>query len=1630
MANRDPREAVFEAALERADVHDRENLLILLRAFWRDLSTETLSKLRPEDVVGAALSHRGLGEVRRPGECLVRVFTPTVEANGWGTRNTVVQVINDDMAFLVDSVTAALTAAGATIRFLTHPQLSVPRDAEGRLVDVAPIEEVEGAEGDEAVEEKSHRVEDQVESWIHVEVQRTTDPDTVHLLESQIRATLADVRTVYEDWEAMTKQALRCAIELDPYVAAKNAEAQQACDLLDWLADGNFVFLGYLRYRRDREGGRIPVPDSGLGLLREDTGDSALPLTLPSAREAWEKSLFLVTKGNRRTTVHRRVFPDHIVVKTYDKQGRETGHHSFLGLFTSNAYNDSVTKVPYLRDKVRAVLERAGFTREAHTGKALLAALETYPRDEMFRSPIEELTRHALAIVQLHEQTRTRLFLSKDPFGRFMSCLVYLPRDRYNTVARMNVAEILRETFTGDSVEYTTRASEEALATLHFVIHVAPDVVLPDVDPDMVEHQIVEATRDWDEDLAVATVEEFGEGLGDRYAKAFHGGFTTAYKEVFPPRVGAADLRELEDIRPGELRLNLYTTPTSRPDERRLKLYSYGRLSLSALLPVFTHLGTEVISERPYVLERSDGAEFHIYDFALRPQGSAGWGAGDSDTRARFQEAFAAAWEGRTEPDELEGLVLAAGLTSRQVVILRTVTGYLRQVGIAYSQAYLRSTLLNHPRIAAMLVRLFEVRLSPDLFAGTQVDDSRRLAEEEIVGELAELIASVPSLEQDRILRRYVEVIRGTLRTSFYQYDRRTPEDAGSIQPTVALKVDPSGIPGMPDPRPAFEIWVYGPRVEGVHLRFGKVARGGLRWSDRREDFRTEILALVKAQVVKNAVIVPTGAKGGFYPKRLPNPNVDREGWAAQGREAYATFVASLLDVTDNLIEGSVVPPPRVVRHDDDDTYLVVAADKGTAHFSDLANEIARSYGFWLDDAFASGGSAGYDHKEMGITARGAWESVKRHFRELGRDVQSEAFTVVGIGDMSGDVFGNGMLLSQHTRLVAAFDHRDIFVDPEPDAAVSFAERRRLFALSRSSWQDYDHGLISEGGGVFSRSLKTITVTDQMRAALGIDPSVETMTPQELQRAILLAPVDLLWCGGIGTYVKGSEESSSDIGDRANDAIRVDGGQLRVRVVGEGANLAFSQRGRIEAAGNGIGINTDAIDNSAGVDTSDHEVNLKIPLTALIRSGEMTFRQRDQLLVEMTDDVAQLVLEDNYQQNQVLGHSREREGQRLGAYSRLMAQLEERSLLDRELEFLPSDAELQVREKSGKGLTSPERAVLVAYVKLALKDAIAPSGLPDEAWFARELRNYFPRRIRKDYPHLADSHPLRREIITNAVANSVVNLGGMTFTLRAEEETGATLPDISRALVIAREVFDINRYMARIKALDNRISTQTQARLHRESRRLLDRATRWFLLERPSGSEVGAEIDRYRPGVAAFEERMEELLRGGERDRFHADVVELAGAGVPDDLARWAEGLLSVFAMLDVTDLAREAGEDMTEVAELYFSVSEHFAIDKLLDSISALPRDDLWDSMARSAVRADVYAAAEGLTSSVLSTTDGASEVDERLRRWLDANAAAAERAHSSLGQLQKIPDAGLAPVSVVLRHLRAISRSGSAAR
>ncbi len=1622
---------LLQAAADLAEDSGSQSVELLLTRYYRHVATEDLLARRPEDLLGAALSHRTLAGRRPVGTANVRVFTPTVEQQGWSTGHTVVEVVTDDMAFLVDSVSAEMARQARTIHLIVHPQLVVRRDATGLLEEVLDVEPADAP--------KEFGVS--VESWMHVQIDRESDPAQREHIAERLRTVLGDVRVAVEDWPRMTVRAVQIAESLStsPPAGIAEDEVAQAQELLRWLADGAFTFLGYRQYELGDDEVLKPMPGSGLGLLRYDESVSAPHLTpMPQAvaAKAREPRLVIITKANSVATVHRSVHLDYIGVKMFDDTGAVIGERRFLGLFTASAYTWSVTRVPYVRNKVAEVLKRAGFPADSHLGKDLLGVLETYPRDELFQADIDTLTANAVAIVHLRERRRARLFLRRDEFGRFMSCLIYLPRDRYTTAVRLKLEALLREAFHGSSVEYTTRVSESALARLHFVIRVAAGEQIPDVDIKDLQRRVLDSIRSWDASFADAARHEYGEEVGARLLNRYRNAFPEAYKQDFHPRVAVADLLHLEALETEDLQLNLYQLPGSPAGERRLKLYRRQALSLTAILPVFTHLGVEVSDERPYELRDHDGCVMHVYDFGLRARVEGDWAADAEGSRDRFHEAFSAVWGGQAESDGFNALVLSAGLTWRQVVILRAIAKYLRQTGSTFSSSYVETAICNNSSVARQLVDLFELRFSPDGRFGVEAGEARAEAETAHIAEIMAALEAVESLDEDRIIRAFLTVIRATLRTNFYQRPSRSlglgglGED-GSIpryQPTVCLKLDPTRIPNLPAPRPKFEIWVYSPRVEGVHLRFGDVARGGLRWSDRREDFRTEVLGLVKAQMVKNAVIVPTGSKGGFFPKALPDPAVDREAWLAEGITSYKLFISSLLDVTDNLIAGEVIPPERVVRHDPDDPYLVVAADKGTASFSDIANGVAQAYGYWLDDAFASGGSAGYDHKGMGITARGAWESVKRHFREMGHDVQTQPFTVVGIGDMSGDVFGNGMLLSPVIRLVAAFDHRHIFLDPDPDPAASFAERRRLFDLPRSSWADYDPTLISAGGGVHPRSAKSVPVTPQVAAVLGIDPEITTLTPAELIKAALLAPVDLLWNGGIGTYIKASSQTNAEIGDRANDAVRVDGGALRCRVVGEGGNLGASQLGRIEAAEHGVAINTDAMDNSAGVDTSDHEVNIKILLTGMTREGDLTLKQRNAILADMTQDVAAQVLRDNYEQNVLVGNARAIHQRMIGVQQRLMQWLEGRGELDRALEFLPDDAELEQRQKDGRGLTSPEFCVLMAYSKLALKDDLGRSTLPDEPWFERVLAGYFPAAVREKYASQLGSHPLRREIIVNSLANSMINRGGVTFVYRAIEETGATAEQIARAFVVCREVFALASFVEGVEALDNIVTTDIQADLYLEFRRLMDRGVRWFLQNRPVLLDVGEEIERFAPAVAQLSARMEEVLSGQALERLNAGIANLTEAGVGAELALAAASLVDRVACLDIVELASDSGQDPISVAGVYFAVSEYFGVDRLLGLVNQLPREDRWDSLARGSMRDDLYAALALLTSAVMASTDDTLDGPTRLARWSQANRESLERARRALADIANLEDPGVAPLSVALRSLRSVVRTASA--
>ncbi|MDP9397566.1 MAG: NAD-glutamate dehydrogenase [Actinomycetota bacterium] len=1605
-----------------------------LSRYYRHVAPEDLLGRDPVDVFGAALTHWQLAATRPQGTALVRVLSPSAEEHGWSSPHSVAQVITDDMPFLVDSVTAELAREGRSIHLIVHPQLRVVRDITGRLLELCT--DPGGGIGG-GVDARDGEV---VESWMHVEIDRDTDLADLRHLERAFQRVLRDVREAVEDWQKMQSAAQGIAEELAaaPPAGLPAVEVEEARELLTWLCEGHFTFIGYREYGVAEQDGELAlqvVAGTGLGILRSDDPHE-WPLQRLSEQlrvRALEKRLLILTKANSRSTVHRNSYLDYLGVKKFDASGEVVGERRFLGLFTSSAYNESVRRVPVVRRKVAEVLARTGFPANSHSAKDLLTILETYPRDELFQVGVNELLPVVLSVLRLQERRQVRVFLRRDEYDRFVSCLVYLPRDRYITKVRLRMEAILRAAFAAENVDYSTLVSESVLARLHFVVRVPPGEEIRDVDTAALEADLAEATRSWLDDLADALVAQLGEEEAARLLRLYPDAFPEAYKEDFHPRAAVADLRRIDALEPDSDQrveapaMSLYAPSGAVPGERRFKLFRRAPVSLAQVLPILQRLGVEVLDERPYELVRADGAHAYIYDFGLRYEPS-GEPVVDG-AKELFQEAFAAVWAGEAENDGFNGLVLRANLGWRQAAVLRAYAKYLRQGGSTFSQDYLEQALTTHYGIARALVTLFEARFDP------AAGPAREQRVQELVDGIGAALDEVANLDQDRILRSFLGLITATLRTNYF-----TTGPDGRPRPYLSLKLDPQVIPDLPAPRPRFELWVYSPRVEGVHLRFGPVARGGLRWSDRREDFRTEVLGLVKAQMVKNAVIVPTGAKGGFVVKRPPADPGDRDAQLAEAQHCYRLFISGMLDVTDNLavVDGraTVVPPPAVVRADVDDPYLVVAADKGTATFSDLANGVAASYGFWLGDAFASGGSAGYDHKAMGITARGAWESVKRHFRELGRDTQSEDVTVVGVGDMSGDVFGNGMLLSEHLRLVAAFDHRHVFLDPDPDASASFQERRRLFALPRSSWADYDPARISAGGGVHVRTAKSIPLSPQVKARLGIDERVEALTPAELIRAILTAPVDLLWNGGIGTYVKATTESNAQVGDKANDAVRVDGAAVRALVIGEGGNLGLTQLGRIEYAlqgADGVGgrVNTDAIDNSAGVDTSDHEVNIKILLNAVVQDGDLTGKQRNELLAVMTDEVARLVLRDNYEQNTLLGNARVQAASMLPVHRRLITALEASGDLVRPLEFLPPDAVLEQRTAAGQGLTSPEFSVLVAYAKILLKRQLLASELPDEAWFTRALRAYFPHEIVDRYDDRLAGHRLRREIIVTAVANDLVNRGGITFAFRAAEETGAGPAEIARAYTVAREVFDFERYWAEIEALDTKVPTRAQSALYLEGRRLLDRSTRWLLQRRRTALDVQGEIARFQPVIRELAPRLPELLRGEERERLRRRASELEELGVPAELGLRAAALLDSFSLLDITEIAGlEVGvaavRPAEEVAGVYFALSERFQVDRLLTRITGLPRGDRWQSLARSALRFDLYAALAGLAEDVLVEAPlDVQGVEAQVAAWEQRNAEGLARARSTLEEVHAGEHADLATLSVALRVIRTLVSS-----
>jgi len=1582
-------EAVAALATRRLGDGRAAAVARFVRRFYSHVPPEDILDRAPEDLYGAALSLWRFAETRPPGRARLRVIDPHVEEEGWRSPRTIVEIVNDDMPFLVDSVTAALAGEGFAVNLVIHPILRVERDAEGRL---AALRDDAAGNGDGAGLR---------ESFMHVEISAESGGARLDALTAALERVLGEVRAAVTGWAAMRARIQRVIADLaeEPPPLAE-AERKEAADFLAWLDDANFTFLGFREYRFGAgEGSLDIVPGSGLGIL----GDDSYPVfdglrnfaTLPPDVRQFlrEPRLLLITKSNRRARVHRPVHMDAICIKSFDGAGRAIGERLVVGLFTSLAYSRSPRAIPLLRRKVERTLERAGFDPASHDGKALLHILDTYPRDELFQIGEDELLETAMGILHLQERQRIALFVRRDPFERFVSCLVYVPRERYDTALRQRFAAILERAFSGTIETFNAQLDESVLGRVHFIVRTTPGR-FGAIDAAAIERDLAEAGRSWADRIGEALGRAKGEAAGSALLRRYADAFPTAYRERFGGAAGVADIERLEELQHGApIAVTLYRAPDGDDRELGFKIYRLATpVALSEVLPVLEHLGLKVITETPYAIAPAGSAAAWMQDFSLiMPSGE----VDVARDRARFEEAFLRLWSGSMESDGLNRLVLMAGLDWRQVVVLRLYVKVLRQAGSAYSQAYMEDALSAYPAIARNLVALFERRFDPKREKGRDADQAK------VVAAIERDLDAVQSLDEDRILRSFLLLVRKCLRTNYFQRDA-----AGEPKPYLSVKLLSREIELLPLPRPLYEIYVLSPRVEGVHLRGSKVARGGIRWSDRKEDFRTEILGLMKAQMVKNAVIVPTGSKGGFVVKRPP---ASREAFQAEGVECYKTLLRGLLDVTDNFQGARIVPPRDVVRHDADDPYLVVAADKGTATFSDIANGVSAEYGFWLGDAFASGGSVGYDHKVMGITARGAWEAVKRHFREVGSDIQTSDFTAVGVGDMSGDVFGNGMLRSAHTKLIAAFDHRHVFLDPDPDPAASFAERRRLFALPRSSWADYNAKLISKGGGVFERSRKSIALSPEIAARLGL--TAEKLTPAELVQAILKAPVDLLWFGGIGTYLKAAAERHAEVGDRANDALRIDAEEIRAAVVGEGANLAVTQRGRVAYALKGGRINSDAIDNSAGVDTSDHEVNIKILLDAVVAAGDLTVAQRHALLQEMTDAVAELVLADNYLQTLALSLAEAQGTARLDEQLRTIRALERSGELSRAVEFLPDDDTLVARAASGRGLTRPELAVLMAYVKNTLVDALGDSDLPDDPQLLPCLLGYFPPLLVERFPRAIAAHRLRREIVATVVANDLVNRGGITFLQEMRERTGRSAGDVARAYAIVKEIFAFGPLWAAVDALDNKVAASVQAEMLLTGGRLMERATAWFL--RGRSLDIRAQIDAFRPRIAELAEHIVETLPDAERNELARRVDALVARGVPREVAFAAARLDFLTSSVDVVRLAQGSKLGIVELARRFYAIGHRFRLDTLRLIARGLKAETSWQKLAVSALIEDFYAQQAELTQQSIAAS---AELD----RWLESRAAALAQIDALLRDIESSPAPDLAMLTVASRALR----------
>jgi glutamate dehydrogenase len=1590
-----------------------------VRRYFALVAPDDVIYTASDTLIGSALSLWEFGNERQPGQPKVRLFNPTVEANGWASEHTVVEIVNDDMPFLVDSVSAEFNRRERKIHLLLHPILRVIRDKKGKRIEIT---------------DTMHAPTDAlVESYMHFEIDQETEPAELESIRTSIVRILDQVRLAVADWRTMRERLATDVAELDGKKLPMPAEeVGEAREFLRWLDTGNFVFLGYRRYAFETHDGKDflpPVSGTGLGILRELRTESDKRGREPMSKEfseyARHKDLLIITKANSRSEIHRSVPMDRIGIKRYDDKGNLIGEDRFLGLFTSAAYSRSVRDIPMLRLKAKRIVERAGLDPHSHNGKALADILETFPRDEFFQATDNDLFEITRGILLLQERQRVALFTRKDVFERFVSCYVFVPRDRYTPDFKERARAILEENFEGRDTRIEDHVTSSALARGLFIVRTTPGRI-PQPDIRRVEAYLAEAARTWSDRLLDSLIQSKGEEAGIELHKRYKKAFPMAYAERFTAPAALYDIAHVEEVlSTGKLVVDLYR---HRSDQRQFHvkiIHAGSPVPLSELMPRLENMGVNVQSEVPYEVQPL-GAPYpvRIRDFSLSADGM------QDDLRAvkaKFEEAFIKVWRREAENDAFNKLVLVAELEWHEIIVLRAYCKYVRQVGINLSEAYIQQTMANNPSMARLLIQLFKTHFDPALgkatmrgaAANSKDMSGRQLATIALRSQIEDALELVVNPDEDRILRLYVTLIESTLRTSYFQRDEH-----GDRKAYLSFKLDSQAIKELPLPRPMFEIFVYAPYMEGIHLRMGKVARGGIRWSDRREDFRTEILGLMKAQNVKNVVIVPMGSKGGFVVK---NPSADRETFMQEGIESYKTLLRGMLDITDNLRGDDVVPPPDVVRRDPDDPYLVVAADKGTATFSDLANSISADYGFWLGDAFASGGSAGYDHKRMGITAKGGWEAVKRHFRELGLDTQSQDFTVVGVGDMSGDVFGNAMLLSPHIKLLAAFNHSHIFIDPNPDPVKSLAERQRMFD-QRQNWNGYNVSLLSKGGGVYERSSKTLNISEEARQLFELPD--KHVTPTDLMKAILRAKADLLWLGGIGTYVKASYEDHAAARDRANDALRLSAPELRVRVVGEGANLGFTQKARIEFALLGGRLNTDAIDNSAGVDTSDHEVNIKILLYDAIARGELAgIEERNRVLAQMTDEVGSLVLRDNYEQTQAISITHSLGESTLDEQARFMRALERAGKLDRAIEFLPDDDTISERHSAHLGLTRPEIAILMAYSKIVVYQDLLASDLPDDPLLVQDLLLYFPHELRKSFPAAMGRHRLRREIIATYVTNNMLNRLRPTFVWQAAEETGKPASDVARAFTIIRDSFDLRSIWADIEALDNKLPAAVQIEMMVSVGRLLERATRWLLRSGYEKLDIAAFVAELRPRITALEQRLVEILPAGVLTNVRMRAAGLMDLGIPERLATRIASLDVMSSAMDIVRILRtepaERGAGIDEVARVYFGIGARFGLDRLRAAGTSIAADTPWQKAAVAAVVDDLFNYQSVLASRVIAESNGNRGSADTVDAWLQSRGRVVERVDQMMNEMRTSPSVDLAMLTVASRQLRTLLES-----